>query len=509
VGRKRRLRTTELILLIAVALVLVGVHLMFYFWPFRYREVHPLLQQVFRSRVDVQKYHRTYFPHPGFVAEGVSFYRHGDTAIPPLAKVERMQVIGTWTTLLFHPHLLYEIQLTDLHVRIPPPGTKARGMDFDQGVIDTSQSKLQIERIVADGTTLDLLRHKGEPPLQFRFARLEIRNVRANRPLQFETRLTIPGPQGTVFASGSLGPLRSNAYGSTPLSGNYALVDADLSRVDGVAGHVAARGTFSGTFGQVDVQGHAEIPDFRAGSAHQVRMDANYHVIVKGTSGDVEIRNVTVTSGHSVIYGSGSVEGSPKKVAVTIATNQSHLEDLLKIVEQSEPQVNGDVRFHAAVEFSPGPERFLQRLKLQGNIALDHVRFTKAQTEDSLDAFSARVRKNPPGDAKDDSPDVSADARSDTHFANGMASFPDIRVTFPGARARLHGTFNLIDTRIHLIGQVALQQGISHAATGWKSWLLKPLTPFFHHKRAAAVAPIAVTGTAQDPKVGADLLHDR
>ncbi len=73
----------------------------------------------------------------------------------------------------------------------------------------------------------------------------------------------------------------------------------------------------------------------------------------------------------------------------------------------------------------------------------------------------------------------------------------------------MHGSFSLLDTRIHLTGKVALQQGISHAATGWKAWLLKPLTPFFRHKRAGAIVPIAVTGTAQDPKVGADLLHDK
>ncbi|MGB7134110.1 MAG: AsmA-like C-terminal region-containing protein [Acidobacteriaceae bacterium] len=500
-----------------IAAVLVGVDLMFFFWPFRYRQVQPLLEQVFRSRVSVQEYHRTYFPHPGFVAEGVTFYRHGDTAIPPLARVKRMQVIGTWTTLLFHPHLLYQIRLEGLHVQIPPSGTNARGMDFDQGVIDTSQSKLQIETIVADGTTLDFLRGRENPPLQFRFARLRIHNVRAGQPFQFVTRVMIPGPQGAVDANGSLGPLRTNDYGSTPLSGIYALTGADLSRVDHVAGHVAARGRFRGPFSAVDVEGQADIPDFRAGSAHQVRLDAHYRVVVNGTNGDVQIEKAVVQSGGSAISASGSVTGSPKKVAVNLAANRSQVADLLRMVEQGEPQVEGTVSFEAAAEFEPGPERFLQRLKLTGTIALDGVRFTRAKTEESLDAFSARVQRSPPGDtksdprlaAKDDPPEVSADARSDTRFANGMAYFPDIRVTFPGARARLHGSFNLLDTRIHLTGQIALQQGISHAATGWKALLLKPLTPFFRHRRAGAVVPIAVTGTAQDPKVGADLLHDK
>jgi hypothetical protein len=293
------------------------------------------------------------------------------------------------------------------------------------------------------------------------------------------------------------------------LSGTYSLDGSDLSRVADLAGHVAARGGFSGRFSKVEVRGKATIPDFRAGSAHTVRLNASYDVTVNGINDDVQIESAVVKSGDSVISASGSVAGSSKRVAVTIRTNDSHLQDLLKIVEQSDPQVEGEVSFEAAAEFAPGPERFLQRLKLQGNIALDHVLFTKMQTEESLDSFSARVRMDAPSDAKNDPPEVSAEARSHTHFANGMAYFPDIRVTFPGARARLHGSFSLLDTRIHLTGKVALQRGISHAVTGWKAWLLKPLTPFFQHKHAGAIVPIAVTGTAQDPKVGADLLHDK
>jgi hypothetical protein len=512
-GAKTHRHAAEVIVFALIALALVGVDLMFYFWPFRYRQVQPLLEHVFRSRVDVQKYHRTYFPYPGFVAEGVTFYRHGDTAIPPLATVRRMQVIGTWTTLLFHPHLLYQIRLEGLHVRIPPPGTKARGMDFDQGVIDTSQAKLQIEMIMADGTTLDLLGGRGNPPLRFRFATLAIHNVQQGQPFQFVTRIMIPGPQGTVDSSGSLGPVRTNDYGSTPLSGTYALAGADLSRVDHVAGHVAARGRFSGTFSAVGIAGEADIPDFQAGSAQRVRLDASYRVRVNGTNGDVQIEKAAVKSGDSTISASGSVSGSTKKVAVTIVTSKSQVADLLRMVEQSEPQVQGEVSFQAAVQFEPGPQRFLERLQLQGTVALDRVHFTKAKTEKTLDAFSARVRLDPPDDpdkgANADPPEVSADAHSDTRFTKGMAYFPDLRVTFPGAQARLHGTFNLLSTQIHLTGQIALQQGISHATTGWKALLLKPLTPFFRHKRAGAVVQIAVTGTAQHPQAGANLLHDK
>jgi len=510
---KRELRVTEMVIIGLVAVVLVSVDLMFYFWPFRYRQVHPLLEQVFQSRVDVKSYHRTYFPHPGFVAEGVTFYRHGDTHIPPLAAVAKMTVAGQWLRLIFHPHTLYQIELEGLHVQIPPPGTKARGMDLDNGVISTSDSKLRILTILADGTVLDFLRQDGAP-LRFEFAKLAVHNVEDKHPLDFAARVTTSEPKGMVVATGVLGPFRTNSYGTTPMSGSYSLTDADLNGLDGMWGHAEAGGRFGGQFSAMDVKGEATIPDFRIGSGHTVRMDAAYHVTVSGTNGDVEIENAAVKSGRSTITASGSVAGSPKTVAVTIATKDSEVSDLLKIVEGSPPQVEGNVSFDAAVEFGEEPGRFLEKLNLKGEVSLEGLKLAKADTQEKVDAFSARVRKDPPpapasGEPGGDPPEITIAARSQTRFAHGMAYFPDIRASMPGAEARLHGTFNLLDTRIHLTGKVAIERGLSHAVTGWKAMVLKPVSPFFKKKDAGAVVSVAITGKAKNPKIGEDVLHDK
>ena len=505
---KRRIRRAEWVTFGLVAAAMVGVHLMFFFWPFRYREVHPLLEAIFQSQVEVHGYHRTYFPHPGFVAEHVTFYRHGDRRIPPLATIDRMQVAGHWTTLLFHPHTLNEILLQGLHVQIPPPGTKARGMDFDGGVISTSQSELKIETIAADGTTLDFLAH-GQPPARFQFPQLQIHDVEQNKPLQFALRVQIPGPPGTVVASGRLGPFKTTSYATTPLAGQYQLLEADLSRLPGVAGHATAVGRFYGTFANVDVEGKAAIPDFRAGSAHQVRFDSEYHVVVNGNRGDVEIVSADVKSGASTIAASGSVAGSPKKVDLTLATTNGDVNGLLRVVEESTPEMAGRISFQAAVEYTAGPGPFLKRLKLRGKVALASMHFVTPQEKQKMDSFSERVQKDPPQGAANDPPAVTAQAESATRFDDGMAYFPDIHFRMPGARAHLHGTFNLLDTKVHLTGMVALQRSLPHAETGWKAVLLKPLAPFFRHKRAGAMVPIAVTGTSQQPRIGADLLHDK
>jgi hypothetical protein len=505
---KHRRRTIELTVFAVLVLSLACVSVMLTYWPFRYREVHPLLEHTFRSKVQVKRYHRTYFPHPGYVAEGVTFYRHGDMQIPPLATLDRMMVVGTWTNLIFHPHELYEIRLGGLHVQIPPPGTKARGVDFNEGVVASSSQQVQIETIVADGTILDFLGGSGETPLRFRFPTLQVHNVHQGQPLSFSARVLIPKPQGAVAANGSIGPFRPNDWGATPLSGTYSLLSADLSQFKGVCGHPAGNGHYSGTFRSIETSGQASIPDFRVASAHVVRLDSAYRVTVNGTNGDVQIHEAQVRVLNNLITASGSVAGTPNKLSLRIATKDSHVEDLLGIIESDEPSVRGKVSFDAGVSLNHGTN-FLQRLALQGRVSLDQITFTKPKTQQEMNAFAARVQEDPPVHGRIDPPPAAAAASSPTVFHDGLAYFDDIHITCPGTDARLHGTFNLMSTRIHLTGKVALQQNISHAVTGWKSLLLKPLIPFFRHNGSGSIASIAVRGTARQPKIEQNLLHNK
>jgi hypothetical protein len=41
-------------------------------------------------------------------------------------------------------------------------------------------------------------------------------------------------------------------------------------------------------------------------------------------------------------------------------------------------------------------------------------------------------------------------------------------------------------------------------ASRWKSWLLKPIDPFFRKNGAGTEIPIRVTGTQGEPKFGLD-----
>ena len=71
------------------------------------------------------------------------------------------------------------------------------------------------------------------------------------------------------------------------------------------------------------------------------------------------------------------------------------------------------------------------------------------------------------------------------------------------------GTFRFHGEVAHLTGNLKMDTDISHTATGFKSFLLKPLAPFFKKKNAGAVVPIAVTGTAGHYQVSQDIGHNQ
>jgi hypothetical protein len=77
----------------------------------------------------------------------------------------------------------------------------------------------------------------------------------------------------------------------------------------------------------------------------------------------------------------------------------------------------------------------------------------------------------------------------------------------PGATVRLNGGFNLQNQKVDMAGDLRMHSDISHVTGGFKALLLKPLAPFFKMNGAGAVVPIAVTGTAQNPKVGQNIIR--
>jgi hypothetical protein len=62
--------------------------------------------------------------------------------------------------------------------------------------------------------------------------------------------------------------------------------------------------------------------------------------------------------------------------------------------------------------------------------------------------------------------------------------------------------------QFNFFGKVRTEAKVSEMiASKWKSFLLKPVDPFFHHNGAGAEIPVKITGTEDEPHFGLDLHH--
>src|SRR5579863_8297049 len=80
--KQRRAASITVVTIAACGLVVLGC-LTAIHWPYRYREIHPLLAQIFGSQVKITHYHRVYLPHPGFIATGITIIRPTAPHQPP------------------------------------------------------------------------------------------------------------------------------------------------------------------------------------------------------------------------------------------------------------------------------------------------------------------------------------------------------------------------------------------------------------------------------------------
>src|ERR1019366_7185467 len=105
--------------------------------------------------------------------------------------------------------------------------------------------------------------------------------------------------------------------------------------------------------------------------------------------------------------------------------------------------------------------------------------------------------------------DVLSSLKGQVRIRNGEVSTQRLTFEMPGAAADLKGTYAFHTGEVHLSGDLRMDADISHAATGFKSALLKPLAPFFKRKKAGADVPIAVTGVPHQYMIGQDVLHNK
>lgn len=503
--------------LVFVVAAAVGIPYIDARWPYRYRNVEPLLEAVFASKIKIDKYHRTYFPRPGFVATGLTLRRNSATDLPPVGSVHDLVVQGSWLDLLLLRKRVALVDVIGLHVVIPAVGSRANHEDFPAGSsADFAGPTTAVEEFAIHDSTLDIMRTNGDR-YRFPIHRLIIRNLQQGKAIAYTLDMQNAKPVGRIQSTGSFGPLRPDNLGATPMSGKFTFAPVNLADIKGISGSLSAVGSFHGVLTAIEADATSDIPDFAVGRGKAAHVAASAHGTVNGLNGNVILHGVDARTGVTTVHVQGDIVGAPKATNLDLSVTNGRAEDILRPFLQDEVPLIGalSLRGHAYLAPSKKGLKFLQRLQVDGTFDIPAERLTSKTTEKELSAFSERAQglktaeAAPAGQNASASADILSSLEGRTKIRNGIVSTDRLQFQMPGAGVDLNGTYNLHDRTVHMLGDLRMQADISHVTTGFKSLLLKPLIPFFKKDNAGAVIPIAVTGSPGQYKISQNLLHHK
>ena len=514
VGNTTRRRARLWLLTPGAAFVLLAVLAVFQIdahWPYRYRIVKPMLEGMLGSQIEIAHYHRTYFPHPGFVAEGLTLRRKSASRHAPLGTVGQLAVQGNWRDLFLLRPRVRLVDLQELHIVIPAPGSPANREDFPPGsASDFAGPDTLIELLKVHDSLLEIER-QGTRALSFPIKELDVRDFQKGRAIQYMVDMENAIPRGHIVSSGSFGPLNADDLGATPVAGTFSFSSVNLHDVGDISGVLASHGRFRGSLRAINAEADSYTPQFAVDDGTPTPVGGSVQCAIDGQTGEVALQHIEVRSDATIIAIRGGVTGSPKVTDLDVAISEGRAQDLLRPFLHGAVPITGPVQLHGHVHLEPVQPGvgFLKRLRVDGGFDMPTERATDVKTEKTLTDFSRRVQTHDGKSPRNDEPsaansDALSTLKGPAQIRDGVVSSPNLTFAVPGAQATLQGTFRFHDQAVHLTGNLLMQAGISHAFTGFKSFLLKPLDPFFKKENAGAVIPIAVIGSPGHYKVTQD-----
>ncbi len=466
-------------------------------WPFTQRAVIEDLAEASDSKVTIRSYRQTYFPSPGCIIEGLEF-RHGNRQFK-LITIDKLIVQGSYLGIL-HRHVP-RITASGARVFIPPFGSDL--------TFKSEHSTIEVDEILAHGSAVEFLSDDPRAqPFRFDVHEARLNDVRWGNPILYHIKLHNPQPPGEIFVHGSFGAWADGHPQDTPLSGEYTFDHADLSVYGGIAGWLASKGTFGGVLQHIDITGTTEVPDFVAKSGvHKVQLSTHFDAYVDAMHGDTFLKRVDARFGKTTIIAQGSVAGSKerkgKEALLSLTARRARIEDLLGLFVSNRAPMSGAAAITAQVQIPSGDESFLKRVRLHGSFGVSDGSFTDEKTQQNVDELSQGAR----GERMDDTETALTDLRGQVQLTRGVAQFTDLRFGIPGARARMQGTYNVLNYKIDLHGRMRVDTKIAKTETGFKSLMLKMMDPIFKKKKKGEVVPVHITGTYEKPQFGLDLTH--
>ena len=469
-------------------------------WPFEQASVLKDLGEASDSQVRIRAFHQTFFPSPGCVVDGLVFV-HGSGA-HQLITINRLTIRGSYSGIVAR-HVT-QIVAEGMHVFVPAFGS---GETFH-----TTRSTLTIGEILANGATLEVAsKDPDAKPLRFEFKQAVFSDVGWENPMSYQLKLQNPTPPGEISAEGKFGVWDQSDAARTPVSGHFTFEQADLSVYRGIAGTLSSEGKFEGTLGHIDISGTTDTPNFKVTMGeHPVHLTTEYDAYEDATHGDTFLKRVDAHFGRTHVVASGSIARSGKDAGKTarieLGTRDGRIEDLLGLfVKSPRAPMSGAASLKASVEIPPGGEPFLRKVSLEGRFGINGGEFSAPATQEGVDKLSAGAR----GEKKSEDPEtVVTDLTGQVDLRGGVARFSDLSFGVPGAAAQMHGTYNVINHKIDLHGQMQLDSKISNTTSGAKALMLKMMDPFFKKKKKGEILPVRISGTYDRPSFGLDL-NDR
>jgi hypothetical protein len=487
-----------ILVLVAAGILVTAVAILWVrFWPFAQNSVVQDLEEASDSRVQVESFDTIYFPHPGCTLSGVTFVHGSDTAHPLIA-IEKLTVEGSYLSMLARH--VSRITADGLHIFVPAQASQP---------FHTQRSTISIGELVANGATLEFAGNDPDkPPLRFDIREATLQDIGWKGALAYRVRVHNPEPPGEVTASGKFGVWSQDNPAQTPVSGEYKFEHANLSVFHGIAGILSSGGKFDGTLGHIDISGSTDTPDFRVTSGgHPVQLIADFSAYVDAMHGDTFLKRVDAHFGKTHVVAAGSiartVHGKSKTALIDLSSTNSRIEDMVGLfVKASRTPMSGVATLRAKVEIPPGPEPFLKKLRVRCNFGIGEGEFSQPATQQDVNKLSAGAR----GEKNASDPETAlTDLAGRVVVDNGTANFANLSFGVPGATARMQGTYNLINYKIDLHGQMKVQTKISNTESGAKAVLLKMMDPFFKKRKKGEILPVRIGGDYGHPTFGLDL----
>jgi hypothetical protein len=141
---------------------------------------------------------------------------------------------------------------------------------------------------------------------------------------------------------------------------------------------------------------------------------------------------------------------------------------------------------------------------MSGNFGVNGGEFTDKSTQANMNRLSASAEHNKQEEARADEIALS-DLKGHGEIRNGTAMLTNVTFTVPGATARMHGTYSIINYDVNLHGRLYTDGKPWDAVTGFKSFVMRVVTPFLKKKNDIRIVPFKITGNYHNTNVSLDL----